>query len=206
MKSIQLIKQLNNTELGKSGTHDTYVLVPNDLNVSDIFSEVNTPIDFHDLDSGEVVTIRNTQGREKRIVGLGNYYRSKNLSAGDEILFERRSLPDGDKYIIGTRKLIDYLVFQKNKAGFEILTPERISLANDWSRRLSGTFRIDFLTSAKKRNDSAEPTNFYDIIVENKSILSDYSAKGIGFLTMKENKISLESFYGWKKYVIDWEK
>ena len=37
MKIVQMIKKLNNTELGKGGTHDTYVLVPNDLDISDVF-------------------------------------------------------------------------------------------------------------------------------------------------------------------------
>ena len=41
MKSIQLIKQVNNTELGKGGTHETYILIPQDLNVSDLFEENN---------------------------------------------------------------------------------------------------------------------------------------------------------------------
>lgn len=30
MKVVQVIKKLNNTELGKGGTHDSYVLVPNE--------------------------------------------------------------------------------------------------------------------------------------------------------------------------------
>ena len=41
LKSIQLIKQVNNTELGKGGTHETYILIPQDLNVSDLFEENN---------------------------------------------------------------------------------------------------------------------------------------------------------------------
>ena len=63
MKVSQLIKQLNNTELGKGGTHDTYVLIPNELDISDIFSEVNLPIEFIDADTSEKVTVRNTVGR-----------------------------------------------------------------------------------------------------------------------------------------------
>ena len=42
------------------------------------------------MDNNEAVVVRNTVGREKRIVGLGQYYRSKDLSAGDEIVYERR--------------------------------------------------------------------------------------------------------------------
>ena len=76
MKLVQFVKQLNNTELGKGGTHDTYVLIPNELDITDIFTKANEPIEFRDLDNNEAVVVRNTVGREKRIVGLGQYYRS----------------------------------------------------------------------------------------------------------------------------------
>lgn len=39
MRIIQIIKELNNTELGKSGTHETYIHVPQDLDVNDIFTK-----------------------------------------------------------------------------------------------------------------------------------------------------------------------
>lgn len=94
MKVVQVAKKLNNTELGKGGTHDTYVLIPNDLDVSDIFDEPNKPIEFVDKYTKEKVTIRNTVGREKRLVGLGQYYRSRDLYAGDEIVFEKQSFSE----------------------------------------------------------------------------------------------------------------
>ena len=104
MKVIQLVKQLNNTELGKGGTHDTYVLIPNELDISDIFQQINQPIEFIDAITKEKVTVRNTVGREKRIVGLGQYYRSKDLSAGDEIVFERRENHGKSEYYVYTKK------------------------------------------------------------------------------------------------------
>lgn len=35
VKVVQVIKKLNNTELGKGGTHDTYVLIPQNHEMSD---------------------------------------------------------------------------------------------------------------------------------------------------------------------------
>ncbi|MEN2594696.1 hypothetical protein, partial [Acinetobacter baumannii] len=35
MKIIQIIKRLNNTELGIGNTHETYILIPSDLDFSD---------------------------------------------------------------------------------------------------------------------------------------------------------------------------
>ena len=46
MKIVQLIKKLNNTELGKGGTHDYYVLVPAELDISDIFPAPDVPVRF----------------------------------------------------------------------------------------------------------------------------------------------------------------
>lgn len=107
MKVVQVIKKLNNTELGKGGTHDSYVLVPSELDITDLFVKLNEPVTFVDKSTAEEVVIRSTYGREKRIVGLGQYYRSRDLSAGDEILFERR--------VVGKRARAWKFVFSMQK-------------------------------------------------------------------------------------------
>lgn len=205
MKVSQLIKQLNNTELGKGGTHDTYVLIPNELDISDIFSEVNLPIEFIDVDTSEKVTVRNTVGREKRLVGLGQYYRSKDLSAGDEIIFEKDVSEKDFKYIIRTIRHRERIAFQKSKMGFEILTSDRMKMAESWENHFNGLFEIKFLTEAKKRNDSPDTTRYYDIVIDGSSILEDFSVKEIGFLKMENGSIKVMKWYGWKKYVFEME-
>lgn len=206
MKVVQFAKQLNNTELGKGGTHDTYVLIPNELDITDIFIKANEPIEFRDLDNNEAVVARNTVGREKRIVGLGQYYRSKDLSAGDEIVFERREINGSVEYKIGVVKHLDVLVFQKSKIGFEILTPDRLNMAKTWTDLSEDDFSIDFLCSAKKRNDSPDTTDYYDISVNGESLLDSYSGKDIGLISLEANKIKISSFYGWKKYEFETEE
>lgn len=205
MKVSQLIKQLNNTELGKGGTHDTYVLIPNELDISDIFSEINLPIEFMDVDTLEKVIVRNTVGREKRIVGLGQYYRSKDLSAGDEIVFEKSVYENEVHYIIRTVKHKDRIAFQKSKMGFEILTPDRMTLAESWKKHFDGLFEIKFLKAAKKRNDSPDTTNYYDIIIDGNSILDSFSGKDIGFLKIENDSVKVTNWYGWKKYSFEME-
>ena len=110
MKVVQLIKQLNNTELGKGGTHDTYVLIPNELDIADIFEQPNTVYEFVNPETNEKVSVRNTVGREKRIVGLGQYYRDHDLSAGDSVVFEKRTSGNQVKYLIRTIKLTNSIV------------------------------------------------------------------------------------------------
>ncbi len=206
MKIVQLVKQLNNTELGKGGTHDTYVLIPNELDITDIFTKANEPIEFRDADNMEAVVARNTIGREKRIVGLGQYYRSKDLSAGDEIVFERRSDNEKSEYKVRVVKHLEILVFQKAKFGFEILTPKRLNMAKSWSEQSEDEFSIDFICSAKKRNDSPDTTDFYDISINGKSLLKSYFGKDIGLIFLEEKKIKISSFYGWKKYIFETEE
>ena len=205
MKIIQFVKQLNNTELGKGGTHDSYVLIPNELDVSDIFETVNTPISFIDCDSQEQVNIRHTIGREKRIVGLGEYYRSKNLSAGDEIIFERRICSSFDEYKIRVRKNQNRIVFKKERRGFEILTPERMGLIETWKPDLHETFEIVLLTSERKRQDSPSVTDYYDFLVNEESQLASFVGN-TGWLSINNHHIQFVNFYGWKKYEIGTEE
>ena len=84
MKSVQVIKKVNNTELGKAATHETYVLVPQELNVSDLFEELEKKYKFVDKVTNKTYELRLTSGREKRIVGLGPFYRDHDVFAGDE--------------------------------------------------------------------------------------------------------------------------
>ena len=206
MKIIQFVKQLNNTELGKGRTNDTYVHIPNELDITDIFTKTNESIEFRDVDNMETVGARNTVGREKRIVGLGQYYRSRDLSAGDEIVFERRSDDEKTEFEVRVVKHPENLVFQKAKSGFEILTPERLNMVKSWRTQSEDEFSIDFLCSAKKRNDSPDITDFYDISINGKSLLESYSGKDIGYISLEERKIKIGSFYGWKKYFFETEE
>lgn len=202
MKIVQLIKKLNNTELGKGGTHDSYVMVPAELDISDIFPAPDISVRFTDKHTLERVMARNTVGREKRIVGLGQYYRSKGLSAGDEISFERRTLQGRDEYYISVRRNRGTLVFQKSRHGFELLAPERLPAF----RQAAGEkAEILFIGRERKRSDSPEATEFYDILMDGSSILSAYGAKEIGELKVEGDKVVISEFYGWKKYVFQEE-
>lgn len=205
MKVVQIVKKLNNTELGKGGTHDTYVLVPNDLDVTSIFEEQNIPIEFTDKHTGEKVTVRNTVGREKRIVGLGQYYRNQDLFAGDEIIFEKQITESQTRYLIYTNKYTDNLVIQKSKYGFEILTPDRLNRFKENISLMDLDVNIEYLRSEKKRNDSPEETDFYDVQISGSSLIDEYGGKEVIEIQIKDNNILISGFYGWKKYIFEME-
>lgn len=206
MKVVQIIKKLNNTELGKGNTNDAYVLVPNDLDIKEIFEVKDKPVEFEDKYTHEKVTVRNTVDREKRIVGLGQYYRSQGLSAGDEIVFEKREIGSRIKYVIYVKKNDDILVFQKARQGFEILTPERLGRYDNITAGPGETLEIAFQTSGKKRKDSPVTTDFYDIKISGKSLMGRFSAKELGEISFQGDHIKVNPFYGWKKYTFETEE
>lgn len=206
MKSVQITKQLNNTELGKSGTHDTYILVPQTLDISDIFPEIDTVYQFVDRETGATFPIRHTLGREKRIVGLGPYYSAKQLCAGDKIILECRSINDECKRIIDYARRLNTMVVQKAAAGFELLTPDRKDLVTDEVRIEGEPLRIDYLISKKKRQDSPDETDYYDVKIGEKSIIGDYSSKEYAVIEVNQNHSRIERFCAWTKAFIEMEE
>ena len=83
MKIQQFIKSLNNTEIGKGGTHESYVLVSSKVeNIEKIFDIDNHRPTFVNLKNGGFLNgVHITSGREFRINGLGEFYRINNINA-----------------------------------------------------------------------------------------------------------------------------
>ena len=206
MKSVQVIKKVNNTELGKAATHETYVLVPQELNVSDLFEELEKKYKFVDKVTNKTYELRLTSGREKRIVGLGPFYRDHDVFAGDEMLFEKRVKTPGDiDYFVSVNKFNSIVVFQKKKNAFAVLTPERLDpLVNKEFQDLYGrTIQISLLGEFKMREDSPDLTKLYDVLLDGKSLTSEYSNNQMFEIVRDGNRIEMRPFRPWKKYVIE---
>jgi hypothetical protein len=206
MKSVQIIKKVNNTELGKAATHETYVLVPQELNVSDLFEELEKKYKFVDKCTNKTYELRLTSGREKRIVGLGPFYRDHDVFAGDEMLFEKRTSTSGEhEYFVSVKKFHNIVVFQKKKNAFAVLTPERLgSLLNREFEDFQGKkFKISFLGEFKMREDSPELTKLYDVLLDGKNLAGDYSNNQMFEIVSNDACVEMRSFRPWKKYVIE---
>ena len=209
MKTIQIIKKVNNTEVGKGGTHETYILVPQELDVSEFFPEADQKIVFHDPIKDEDEEIRLTIGREKRIVGLGPFYRNYDASAGDEIVLQKVVSKSSTIHKIYCKKHLNSLVLQKLRDGFEILTPERQNLINDSTvTTISGErvpLALQFQASIKKRNDSPTETKIYDLIVNGISRSANYSSGTTLEIVINNNVATIVSPITWKKQIIETE-
>lgn len=206
MKSIQLIKQVNNTELGKGGTHETYILIPQELDVSDLFLEIGKEYTFIDKASRKPYTIRLTSAREKRIVGMGPYYRDNDVMAGDQILLEKRIYDNGNyECYIALNRSSSTVYFQKVRNYFEILTAENIekilnkSLVNSEEKIV----KIEYYGEVQKRRDSPVMTKVYTITVDGNTIQENYQDRDMIGIQVDGKAVKIIDAQPWKKYVIE---
>jgi hypothetical protein len=199
MKIQQFIKSLNNTELGKSGTNETYVLVSKNVKgIETLFDSHNRKPSLINLKNGGVVsTVHITEGGEFRINGLGDFYRSNNASAGDEIIFERR----GDQFFINLHTKTSTIIFQKNSKGFEVLNIDRLKGSSFYNVHYNGQLGkldIDFKISDKKRSDSPNKTDFYTLRYNNIDLQNSIKSNEYFELTTSNNKTILKKVLIWQ--------
>lgn len=204
MKIIQIFKKLNNTELGKGNTHETYIYVPQDLNIDKIFPKKNEEITFIDKETKTIYKLRYTQGREKRIVGLGKFYKDNNVCVGDEIVLEKQIHENSKEfYYISVKKYEDIIVIQPFKYGFEIFNFERI---NDTNFKDINNLKIEKIGEEKKREDSPNIINVYNIILDDSNLSEKIENKKeliILELDFIRKKAFKKKFSACKKYIFE---
>lgn len=213
MKIQQFIKSLNDTELGKKGTHEFYVLIPVDATSrKDIFLETPSPR-FIDLKTGNYYDNINitTPGNELRVNGLGQYWRDNNVNAGDEIIFEKHDKGDNVEYYMNIRTRQNIVVFQCNKKGFEILnieglvSPSQKAIAFnevEYNKRV-GKLKIEFKSREKKKKNSKEPSDFYNIFFEEENLLDHYKHDEFIELSNSQTNKILKKVVVWQEYSIN---
>lgn len=90
MVTQQYIHQLNNSELGRTGTHETYVSFPRGLVPKiDFLSEGTVQTTFKRNQVLYELKFKRYDNGEFRLTGLGELYRVANVDAGDIIILEK---------------------------------------------------------------------------------------------------------------------
>lgn len=175
-----IYKEINNTEVGAAGTNDSYILVTNGLKIADIFDTPNQFETFISVNNKQQYSIRYTIGNETRIIGLGPFYRDHKAQAGDLVVLEKRKI---DNNVIRNIKIIkkeSSLFLRKFKTGYEVLTPSKLNLIDEDTKILiennEYNFQIKKIDSQKKRQDSPESTDIYQIYCNDK-IITDLTNK-----------------------------
>lgn len=210
VKVVQVVKKLNNTELGKGNTHEYYIYVPQFMEVNDIFFAKDRILPFVYKGNGKKYDIRYiyTRSNEKRIVGLGDFYREIGASAGDEIMIEMQEWKGDLKYFLDFNSFSNVILAKKYKKGFEILNEDRVSLIQpnqtvNYLGEHAGVSVIK-ISEERKRKDSPALTNIFDVVVGGKSIVDQIGANDVLEITVLDgNHVLINKSNQCSKYVFE---
>lgn len=121
MKIQSFVKRLNATELGLGATHDAYIAIPSEVDLSFMLEhqKVLNPINrysggLYKPDGSDFKYVQTGQNNQERISGLGEFYVQTDAKVGDEILIEKIENNSGAvQYYIDLRHR-HAIVFQVN--------------------------------------------------------------------------------------------
>jgi len=153
-------------------------------------------------------SIHVTNVRELRINGLSEFYENNNASAGDEIMFERRDSNGTTEFFIDFKANRNIITFQRNAKGFEALNVDRLydKLQNNRYllqceyNNINCELIIQFKESAKKRLDSPDLTDFYQILINGIDIVNDFRNNDYLELENLSDKNVFKKVNVWQKY------
>ena len=164
----QYLHRPNATELGLGNTHETYLLVNSNINLSDIFPRA-IPVEIEDRSLSKRYILKSaTNGSEFRINQMGELYRDHSVSLGDEIVITE--INNGFKKLYIDVKQYNRVVLKVDgKQRAEVYNLDRLSdyefSSNEYLIGVSdkGSLSIQILKNEKKRADSPEETTFYKV-------------------------------------------
>lgn len=199
----QYIHRPNMTELGWASTHETYMLVPTDIDISDIFPP-KIEVEVTDTNSAKKYVLKSAVGREFRVNQMGEIYRDYNVCPGDEIVITKIE-KDNSYDIFLTVNTRNCVVFHVTNNGSEIANIDRLKgLSKDNTLDLKvlsedeeAELEISYIGSSKKRTDSPIETDFYNVELNGQKLKYDKKRRPI--LSMGEMpvlRIELKGEYG----------
>ena len=176
LRITQYTHSPNSTELGQGTTHETYLLISKEVQLSEMFPP-NVEVNVLDNITKKTYTLKAAEGREFRVNQMGDIYRDYGVMPGDEIRFTMVS-SNHRKSIYFQVKRYNRVVFDVSAKGCEISNEERLIDFNSENayvlpiRYTNGRqeARIEFVGKQKKRNDSPIETAFYDLKIDGNSL------------------------------------
>lgn len=185
-KLIQYTHRPNTTELGMGNTHETYMLINTNTDLSEIFPP-SIEVKVRDVASGKHYSIKSSEGREFRVNQMGDLYRDYNVHPGDEIVITKIENENTSDICVN---VIQYqrVVLLVNSNGTEIVNLDRLNSynlnngtfqINVSDRGKQNTLIISFKESRKKRTDSPNTTDYYTAQIDGQPL-----ANGTYYLTL----------------------
>ena len=185
-KLIQYTHRPNMTELGMGNTHETYMLINTNTDLSGIFPP-SIEVKVRDAVSGKHYSLKSSDGREFRVNQMGDLYRDYNVHPGDEIVITKIENENTSDLCVN---VIQYqrVVLLVNSNGTEIVNIDRLNSynldngiyqINVSDRGKQNILKISFRESRKKRSDSPNTTDFYTAQIDGQPL-----ANGTYYLTL----------------------
>lgn len=180
----------NATELGLGNTHECYMLVGTDYDMSGIFPP-GIEVSLHDALSQKEYTLKSSNYREFRINQMGDIYRDYNVTPGDEIVISQIK-KNGICDLCLTVKKYHRVVLLVKKGLAEIVNIDRLKPYEKGIRKYevniydSGKYnilQISFEGAKAKRADSPNTTDYYNVNVN-----GDKIPNGTYYLSLSADK------------------
>lgn len=187
MQLRQYIHQLNNSELGKTGTHETYVSVPRGMAGKLEFIPGGAfQVKYKQNSCFYTLSFKKCKNGELRLTGLGEIYRLSGANAGDLFLFNVTDNCFEVDFVHRT----NLIVFGAQGDMFECRNEDRISTILDRELQcyfggMKTSISIMFNKKMKPRSDSKREVNVYEIRVN-----------GSRFSTSRNQSMNLYDFSG----------
>lgn len=189
----QYVHRPNTTELGLGNTHETYLLVNSNIDLTNMFPP-NSEVKVEDTITHKLYTLMSVKDREFRVNKMGEIYRDYEVKPGDEIQFTQIEKPELSKLYFFVSQY-NRVVLSVDKKGVELSNEDLLKEFSDNENRcykLTVYYRgdsteliIKFRGSEKKRKDSPNETDFFDATLNNVSLTS-----GTYYLTISDKSKS----------------
>lgn len=185
-KLIQYTHRPNMTELGMGNTHETYMLINTNTDLSGIFPP-SIEVKVRDVVSGKHYSLKSSEGREFRVNQMGDLYRDYNVNPGDEIVITKIESENASDICVNIKQY-QRVVLLVGSNGAEIVNLDRLNSYNIGNRTFrinvsdrgnQNTLVISFKESRKKRADSPNTTDYYSVQIDGQAL-----ANGTYYLTL----------------------
>ena len=201
---IQYIHRPTLTELGMGNTHDRYLVVDSDKDLSDVFP-LGVGVNLTDTVSNKVYQVYSkVETGEFRLKRLGDIVDDYHMEPGDEIVITHYELSGNVLDMLTVNECGRVLLNPgKRKDGkiedFEIVNIERLpgyseNMEYSYACECYGSkkdIQISFIGSRKKRSDSPIETKFYSVQFGKERL--DYDPKKYYYLTIRDGVIVLKN-------------
>jgi hypothetical protein len=174
------------TELGMGNTHETYMLINTNTDLSGIFPP-SIEVKVRDVVSGKHYSLKSSEGREFRVNQMGDLYRDYNVNPGDEIVITKIESENASDICVNIKQY-QRVVLLVGSNGAEIVNLDRLNSYNIGNRTFrinvsdrgnQNTLVISFKESRKKRADSPNTTDYYSVQIDGQAL-----ANGTYYLTL----------------------